>query len=254
MDEHRLSRLLLAASCGVMALLAAGCWDEGYDDPPAGPPAAAWVSIDDRATKVETATAWLEGEAECPGCFASDWQYGSCPVIECPSASGMDVSWTNTTTGASGAATHGIVPACHCPWPWGYGYCYTACNHVWWVSVPLVPGDNDIVIGATAPGFAPGSDSMLIQRVPPTPSWLAPLAGAGEVTLAWTATENATSYNLYWSTTPYGWAALCTKVADVDSPYTLGGLAGGVPHYFFVTALAGAAEGFDSQRLEVTPQ
>ncbi len=254
MDKRRRFRALFRAACAALALLAAGCWDDGYDDPPSGPPATAWVSIDDPPTKVEAASASLEGQVECPECFSSGWQYGSCPVIGCPSGEGTDVRWANHTTGASGTTTHGIVPTCHCPWPWGYGYCYSACRHVWWASVPLTLGDNDIEVSATAPGYAEGSESVLVQRVPVAPSWLPPEVATGSVTLAWTTSEGATSYDLYWSTTPYGWASLCTRIGNVASPYTHTGLAGGVEHYYFVKALAGAAEGFDSTRLAVTPQ
>ena len=253
-EWRRVLRAVTRVVAATLPLLAAACWDDNYADPPAGPPPEAYVGIDDTVSKVETQSISLQGDAECPDCFATDWQYGSCPAIECPSTDNLDMSWTNHTTGASGAPVHGVFPTCNCPWPWGYGYCYSACRHGWWTTVALAYGDNDIEITATAPGYAPGSQSLLIQRVPATPTWLEPQAGAGEVTLAWTASEGATSYNLYWSTTPYGWADLCTKVENVSSPYTHSGLAGGVEHYYFVKALAGAAEGFDSTRLAVTPQ
>ena len=252
MGTQRLPRALLRVACATLAMLVSACWDAGYDDPEPQPPPTAYVSIDDRDTRTEGTAAWLEGEAECPDCTSTDWQYGSCPEITCPTQNG-EVRWTNLTTGAAGSATHGAVPACHCPWPWGYGYCYSACSHVWWTSVPLEFGDNDIVVSATMPGYAEGSAAILIQRVPATPSWLPPVAGAGQVTLSWTASEGATSYNLYWSTIPYAWASLCTKLENVTSPYTQTGLAGGVPHYYYVTALAGEVEGFDSVRLTATP-
>ena len=254
MDTRRRVRSRFRVACAALALLAAGCWDESYEDPNPPPPFPAWVSIEDHDTRVTAATAWLEGEAECPGCFASGWQYGSCPVITCPSAEGSTVRWSNLDSGASGDATHGIVPACHCPWPWGYGYCYTACNHVWWTGVPLQLGDNEIVVSAIVPGYDEGSDSILIQRVPEAPAWATLEPGPGQVTLSWTAVAGATSYNLYWSTTPYGWSSLCTRLENVTSPYTHTGLASGVPHYYFVTALAGDAESFDSLQESATPQ
>jgi len=254
MSVHRLSRALLWAAPAALATLASGCWEAADEQPESGPPAQAYVYIEDHDGKVEAAAAWLQGEAECPECFASDWQYGSCPVIECPSTAGMDVRWTNMTSGAAGTATHGIVSACHCPWPWGYGYCYSACNHVWWATVPLELGDNDIVVAATAPGYAEGTDSILIQRVPAAPDWTTVEPGPGAVTLAWTAVDGATSYNLYWSTTPYGYSALCTRIEGVTAPFTHLGLASGVTVYYYVTALAGDAESFDSLRTEATPQ
>lgn len=245
---------MFRAACAAVALFAAGCWDVDYDDPPPSEPPSVWIHVEDPVSKLVGASAWLEGEIECPECGSSGWVYGSCPAFQCPSTEGSAVWWTNQTTGATGPAVHGTAAACHCPWPWGYGYCYTACSHIWWASVPLAYAGNDIVVSATLPGYAQGDEALLIERVPMTPTWLEPQAGAGQVTLAWTASEGATSYNLYWSTTPYGWADLCTKIEDVTSPFTHTGLAGGVEHYYFVKALAGGAEGFDSLRLAVTPQ
>lgn len=247
-------RALLGAASAALALCMTACWNENSDTPPPGPPAAVWIGVDDYAPKVVGASAWLQGEIECPECASSGWVYGTCPAFECPSVEGTAVWWTNQTTGATGPAVHGTAAACHCPWPWGYGYCYSACSHVWWTSVPLAYGGNDVVVSATLPGYQQGDEPVPIERVPATPAWLAPQAAAGQVTLAWTPSEGATSYNLYWSTTPYGWSSLCTRIENVASPYTHSGLAGGVEHYYFVTALAGDAEGFDSERLAVTPQ
>lgn len=253
MDVRRRLPVLSRAAGAALALVAAGCWDDIVDTTPA-PPAPAYVSIDDHDARVESPSAWLEGDVSCPDCGSSGWQYGTCPMLECPSVEGSTVRWSNRSTGGSGDAAHGTVAVCHCPWPWGYGYCYSVCSHVWWAGIPLAFGDNDIEVTATLPGAAPGQAATLVRRVPVTPAWLPAVAGPGQVTLAWTASEGATSYNLYWSTTAYIQSGLCTKIANVASPYTHAGLAAGVPHYYFVTALAGAAEGFDSQRLTVTPQ
>ena len=242
------------AACAALALLAAGCWDSGSGPSPEPTRFPTWVWIDEPQSKVTAATIGLEGEIECPACFASDWQYGACPVITCPSAEGSTVRWSNLSTGASGDATHGILPACHCPWPWGYGYCYSACNHVWSTTVPLELGDNDIEVSATVPGYDEGSDSVRVVRVPEAPAWVGLEPGPQQVTLSWTPVAGATSYNLYWSTTPYGWSSLCTRIAGVSPPFVHAGLASGVAHYYFVTALAGDAESFDSLQESATPQ
>jgi hypothetical protein len=253
MDKRRSTRALFRAACAALALAVPACWDD-VGDSSSGPPAPTWVGIDDYDAKVDDAAAWLGGEIECPDCTASDWQYQSCPAIECPSTEGSDVRWTNTSSGAEGAATHGTVAQCHCPWPWFYGYCYTACSHVWWATVPLGYGDNAIVVSAVVPGYDEGTDSILIRRVPPPPAWLASQPGPGQLLLSWSGVGDATSYNLYWSTTAYGWSSYCTKIEGVTSPFLHAGLAGGTPHYYFVTTLVGDAESFDSLRLEATPQ
>lgn len=254
MRLHPASHALLRVVCAALALLVVACrWEVQYGSPPPAPPPDAFVSIDDEDAKVESASASLAGDVECPGCFATDWQYGSCPAIECPNESGTEMRWTNTTSGVSGPVTHGVFPACNCPF-FAYNYCYSACEHAWWASVPLVFGNNDIVVRATVPGYADGSDSIVIQRVPPAPAWNTPAPGPGQVTLSWAGVASATSYNLYWSTTPYGWSSLCTKIPAVTSPYTQYGLASGVEHYYYVTALVGDAESFDSTMLAATPQ
>ena len=253
--KNRPSRVLRGIVIAALPLLLASkCWF-GYSSdemPPPSPPPKAYVGIDTADPKVDTASISLQGQAECPGCFASDWQLGSCPVIECPNADG-EVWWTNHATGDTGSATHGIFSACNCP-IFSYGYCYSACRHVWWATVPLTFGDNDIEVFATAPGYATGSDGALVQRAPVAPTWVAADAGPGVVQLAWTDVAGATSYNLYWSTTPYGWAALCTKIEDVTSPYLHTGLPGGVTIYYYVTAIAAGVESFDSLRTEAIPQ
>ena len=246
-----------ALRCAWVALAApgllAGCWDVGFEssDEP-GPPPTAFVWIDQADSKVDTASVQLQGEAECDGCPpATGWLYMECPAIQCPDTR-ADVYWTNETAGTTGTTTHFITPACHCP-PFSYNYCYSACNHVWWTWVPLVYGANDVRLHASAPGLATGTDSAQIERVPPAPAWLAAQPGAGQVTLGWSAVGDATSYNLYWSTTPYRWSSLCEKIANVTSPYTHTGLASGLTHYYYVTGLVGEAESFDSPMLAATP-
>jgi hypothetical protein len=253
MDRLRSTRTLSRAACAALALLVTACWD---DNPPdrETPSWPTWVGIDDYDSKVEATSAWLQGEIDCPDCTATDWQYQVCPLIECPSAEGSSVRWSNTSSGAQGDAAHGTVAQCHCPWPWGYGYCYSACSHVWWATVPLSYGENAIVVAATIPGYDEGTDSILIERVPVAPSWIGAEPGPGQLTLSWNAVADATSYNLYWSTTPYGWSSYCTKIEGATSPFLQAGLVGGTEHYYFVTALVGDAESFDSLRLAATPQ
>lgn len=248
------SRAALGVAIVTLAALVTACWDD--DAASGGPPEPmpAWVGIDYTVPKVESAWIDLTGEAECPGCTASQWQYGSCPVIACPSGADLGMGWANHSTGATGTPTHGVFPTCHCPWPWGYGYCYSACNHGWWTTIALTYGDNDIEVTATAPGYAPGSASVLIQRAPLAPQWTGVTAGVGQVTLAWGPVEGATSYNLYWMTEPYGWAHLGTQIAGVTSPYTHTGLTAGTPYYYFVLGAVDSVESYEGVRASATPQ
>lgn len=248
-------RWLLAlsrAACAAVAFVAAGCWDEGSGG---NGPAPVQITMAAHPARMVGTPVWLQGDVECPECADyTAWTYGTtCPEFTCPAVESA-VWWTNQSTAATGPAMHGVWPSCQCgTWLW-VNYCSASCSHSWSASVPLAYGGNEIVISATAPGFAQGNESTLVERVPVSPAWLAPLAGSGTVTLAWTASEGATSYTLYWSTTAHDTSGSCTRIRNVSSPYTHAGLASGVPHYYFVTALAGDAEGFDSERLAVTPQ
>lgn len=249
---QRVPRADLRVACTALTLLVAACIDFGLDDPEPEPTAQAWVWIDPADSKVDTASVSLGGEAECPGCPMSDWQYQVCPELTCPDT-GIDVIWTNVTTGATGPATHGEFADCHCP-IFQYGYCYSACNHFWWATVPLVYGENRVEVSASGSGRATGMASTAVGRVPVPPAWAGIQPGPGSVTLNWQPVANATSYNVYWSTTAYIYASLCTKIEGVTAPFLHAGLASGTPHYYFVTALVGDAESFDSQRLMATPQ
>jgi hypothetical protein len=237
-------RRIACAATTAASLLAAGCIAVDSDGPTPNPPAPTFVWIDSPQTVVDGEAVYLRGETECAGCPpASGWQYMTCPAIACPGSPGFDVDWTNQ-----------ITTKCNCPM-FFYDYCYSACDHVWWATVPLAFGENRVEVSATAPGFAIGTVTATIERVPKAPQWLASEVGPGQVTLSWTAVEGATSYKLYWSTTPWAYSSLCeNQIEAASSPYTHTGLASGDTYYYFVTASSGGAESFDSARLTATPE
>ncbi len=88
--------------------------------------------------------------------------------------------------------------------------------------------------------------------VPSAPASLTAVGGANQVTLSWPAANNATSYNLYWSTTAGVTTATGTKVSGVTSPYVKTGLAAGTPYYFIVTALNNVGESSASPQATAT--
>lgn len=69
------------------------------------------------------------------------------------------------------------------------------------------------------------------------------IGGTGQITLSWDAVSNATSYNLYYSTSADLTTAEATKLANVTSPYVQTGLAAGTTYYYLVTAANGAGQG-----------
>jgi fibronectin type 3 domain-containing protein len=90
---------------------------------------------------------------------------------------------------------------------------------------------------------------------PAAPTGVTATAAATQVTLTWTAVPNATSYNVYWSTTPGVTKATGTKVTGVTSGYMHTSLTNGTTYYYVVTAVGGtmSLESLDSLQVSATP-
>jgi regulation of enolase protein 1 (concanavalin A-like superfamily) len=88
--------------------------------------------------------------------------------------------------------------------------------------------------------------------VPPVPTGLSGLADNGQATLNWTASVNASSYNVKRATTgggPY------TIVANVNAPdYTDPGLTNGITYHYVVSALNPAGESGNSAPTALLPR
>jgi hypothetical protein len=71
---------------------------------------------------------------------------------------GVTVTWSNVTTGATGTATQQAA------------YCWLfqlyLCAHTWSASIELAPGPNDIRVDAQDPGENYGTAAVTIRRVP----------------------------------------------------------------------------------------
>jgi hypothetical protein len=72
---------------------------------------------------------------------------------------------------------------------------------------------------------------------PAAPTQLPAVAGDLQATVSWALVPNATSYNIYWSTTDGVTPANGTQIAGASDPYTLTGLTDGTTYYFVVTAV-----------------
>ncbi|MBF0634171.1 MAG: fibronectin type III domain-containing protein [Nitrospinae bacterium] len=109
----------------------------------------------------------------------------------------------------------------------------------------------------------PAGESGLSAEVSatPTPAVVAPIAPTGvtavgadaQVTVSWTASAGATSYNIYWSATP-GVTTANTKITGATSPYIHPALTNGTPYYYAVTAVNTAGESGLSVEVSATPQ
>lgn len=89
---------------------------------------------------------------------------------------------------------------------------------------------------------------------PPIPAGVTAAAGNAQVSLAWTASTGATSYNLYHSTTTGVTPANGTKIAGISSnSYTHSGLTNGTTYYYVVTAVNANGESAPSTQVSATP-
>jgi len=81
-----------------------------------------------------------------------------------------------------------------------------------------------------------------------------PVAGAASVMLYWSDVYRASSYNLYWSTTPGVSKTNGNKVAGVGSPYNHTNLTNGTTYYYVVTAVDGSGtESAESSQVSARP-
>jgi lysophospholipase L1-like esterase/fibronectin type 3 domain-containing protein len=89
-------------------------------------------------------------------------------------------------------------------------------------------------------------------NTPSVPTGVTAVAGDRDATISWNAVDNATTYNIYWSTSQDVSSQNGTKLANVKSPYSHSGLTQGKTYYYVVTAANGFGESGDSERSFVT--
>jgi kexin len=75
----------------------------------------------------------------------------------------------------------------------------------------------------------------------------------GNNIIGWTAAPGASSYNIYWSTSPSVNKANGTKIALANNPQTHTGLANGSNYYYIVTAVDSGSESAESAQASATP-
>ena len=118
----------------------------------------------------------------------------------------------------------------------------------------LTIGDDQKLYGTTMAGGNKGGGvafSMII--VPPTaPTNVNAVVGNARVSLTWTASDTATSYNIYRSTTSQGEGT--TPIQSVASPsYVDTSLNNGTTYYYKITAVNAIGEGSASAEISATP-
>jgi lysophospholipase L1-like esterase/fibronectin type 3 domain-containing protein len=89
-------------------------------------------------------------------------------------------------------------------------------------------------------------------NLPSPPTGVTTVAGDRMATISWNAVSNASTYNIYWSTSPDMPSQSGTKLANVKSPYTHSGLIQGNTYYYVITSANGFGESDDSIKSSVT--
>ena len=87
---------------------------------------------------------------------------------------------------------------------------------------------------------------------PSAPAGLSVTTGDGVATISWTPVTGATSYNIYWSTTP-GQSTSGTKISTPDTSNVLTGLTDWTTYYFVVTAVGAGGESAISSQIGAAP-
>lgn len=243
-------------AAAVMLLLALAACDMGGDGGGPGPgfPYAKVYIDNPESLTVRTDSIHLTGSVPCDNCPQDEWG-ASCPSkTPAPPPSITNVTWRNRTNGSSGSANHYIAGT----WiPFGppLSGCWLVYQHVWDATVPLMWGENLIVVTASGAGWDPGTDSITIKRVPGTVGNPKAAPGKQQITLSWDPVPDAASYNIYWSTSPITNTSqpTGTLIAGVNSPYTHTGLVDGQTYYYIVTSVRDGSESLPSSVVAATP-
>ena len=102
--------------------------------------------------------------------------------------------------------------------------------------------------GGSSAAPATATPSAPATVIPPAPTGVTAIGGPTQVTISWSASPGATSYNIYWlksGTTPPTW----TRIANVISPYVQTGLDSGAIYNYFVTAVNPLGESAPSSQV-----
>lgn len=98
-----------------------------------------------------------------------------------------------------------------------------------------------------------GDDGVAYNPPPAQLSGVVATSGDGQVSVSWNSSSSATSYNLYWGTSPGITIATGTSIQGVTSPYVHAGLTNGITYYYVLTALNQYGESVESSEVSATP-
>ncbi|WP_243375579.1 hypothetical protein [Geotalea sp. SG265] len=99
-------------------------------------------------------------------------------------------------------------------------------------------------------GGTTGSTDILSG--PSAPTGVVVTSSASKNTISWQSVSGATSYNIYWSTTPGVSKTNGTKITNASSPYVHSGLIDNTRYYYVVTAVKDGIESDISTEQQIT--
>jgi hypothetical protein len=200
-----------------------------------------WIVIETSSVYNDStgdAYAYLKGTAFTNSSYTAHQCVGLCCLI-CrfdDSYPGVDVVWENRTTGTIGSAVS------------RYGT-LTNWEHEWSAHVPLILGENEIIVSASDPEGNYASATTLVDYLPPAPTILSMDTGDSQIKLEWSNVYGADSYNIYFSIDPNFTKENATLVANVTSNlYTHFGLVNGQTYYYAITSVFNNIESILSEK------
>jgi len=108
-------------------------------------------------------------------------------------------------------------------------------------------------IGAGADSNQASATPVVPPSPPAAPTGLAASPGKAQVTLSWTASSGATSYNVYEGTSSGGESGTPIVTGVTATTYTVTGLTNGTTYYFEVAGVNSIGTGADSNQASATP-
>jgi fibronectin type 3 domain-containing protein len=111
-----------------------------------------------------------------------------------------------------------------------------------------------LALNACGGGSSGGGGGGTQATVPAAPTGLAATAGSASVSLSWTASSGAASYNVYRGTTSGGESATAIASGVTGGSYTDTGLTNGTTCYYKVAAVNGAGTSGFSNEASATPE
>lgn len=106
--------------------------------------------------------------------------------------------------------------------------------------------------GMSAPSLQASATTTATPMPPAAPTGVTAVGGTNQVTVTWPTVSGATSYNLYWSTTPGVTTATGTLIANVSSPFIHSGRAASTTYYYVLTALNAVGPSAASAQVSAT--